>query len=379
MKKILFIIHEASETGAPLVINNLLNSSYSKDYKCFVLSIYGGKIEHNLRDNAQVSVLYVKGQSKDFFHKVIRKFFKPKNDYLKKLESGFFDLVYINSIASLTRLPSLKFLKKNKTVLHIHEGPILIKNLDAEVLLQKEINNFSKLIFVSDFVKEAIISEHKIDSSKYEVIAPINRWIKGFNSDSELKLLGFAKNSFVVCSSGSMNYTKGVDVFLQIAINVINKANLNRPIYFIWIGTNGSAEIRNHLLADIKKMSLEDNIKILPNTDAIISYFKESDVFLLSSREESYSMVAMENAMCGKPVICFDKGNGTVGFINNENGAVVPYLGIQEAATAILEMYDNPVVLKRKSTAMKKSALEFSADNGAVRIFNLIEEVINEG
>ncbi|TDE46042.1 glycosyltransferase [Flavobacterium rhamnosiphilum] len=376
MKKILFIIHEASETGAPLVINNLLNTSYSKGNKCFVLSIYGGKIEDNLRNNAQVSVLYVKGQSNGFFHKVIRKFFKPKNDYLKKLDSGFFDLVYINSIASLTRLPSLKFLKKSKTVLHIHEGPVLIRNLDAEVLLQKEINNFSKLIFVSDFVKEAIISEHRIDSSKFEVIPPVIRELNNFNSESNF--LKLAENSFVVCSSGSMNHTKGVDVFLQIAKNVINKANVNRPIYFIWIGTNGSAEIRNHLLADIKKMCLEDNVKILPNTEAIISYFNESDVFLLSSREESYSMVAMENAMLGNPVVCFDKGNGTKEFINNENGAVVPYLDIQEAATAILEMYDNPAVLKRKSAAMKKSALEFSADNGAVRIFNLIEEVIYE-
>jgi glycosyltransferase involved in cell wall biosynthesis len=377
MKKILFIIHEASETGAPLVINNLLNTSYSKRNKCFVLSIYGGKIEHNLRNNAQVSVLYVKGQSNGFFHKLIRKFFKSKNDYLKKLDSGFFDLVYINSIASLTRLPSLKFLKKSKTVLHIHEGPVLIKNLDAEVLLQKEINNFSKLIFVSDFVKEAIFSEHKIDSSKFEVIPPVIRELNNFNSESNF--LKLPENSFVVCSAGSMNYTKGADVFLQIAKNVINKANVNRPIYFIWIGTNGSAEIRNHLLADIKKMCLEDNVKILPNTEAIISYFNESDVFLLPSREESYSMVAMENAMLGNPVVCFDKGNGTKEFINNENGAVVPYLDIQAAATVILEMYDNPIVLKQKSTAIKKSALVFSADDGARRIFNLIEEVVNEG
>lgn len=377
MKKILFIIHEASETGAPLVINNLLNTSYSKENECFVLSIYGGKIEHNLRNNALVSVLYVKEQSNGFFYKLIRKFFKPKNDYLKKIDSGFFDLVYINSIASLTRLPSLKFLKKSKTVLHIHEGPVLIKNLDAEVLLQKEINNFSKLIFVSDFVKEAIISEHKIDLSKFEVIPPVIRELNNFNSESNF--LKLAKNSFVVCSSGSMNYTKGADVFLQIAKNVINKANVNRPIYFIWIGTNGSAEIRNHLLADIKKMCLEDNVKILPNTEVIINYFNESDVFLLPSREESYSMVAMENAMLGNPVVCFDKGNGTNEFINNENGAIVPYLDIQAAATAILEMYDNPAVLKRKSTAMKKSALEFSVDDGARRIFNLIEQVIDEG
>ena len=377
MKNILFIIHEASETGAPLVINNLLHTTYSKYNNCFVLSIYGGKIEPNLRNNAQVSVLYVKGQSNSFFYKLIRKFFTSKNDFLKKLDSGFFDLVYLNSIASLTRLPSLKFLKQNKTVLHIHEGPVLIKNLDAEVLLKKEINNFSKLIFVSDFVKETIISEHRIDSSKFEVIPPIIRELNNFNS--EANFLKLVENSFVVCSSGSMNYTKGADVFLQIAKNVINKANVNRPIYFIWIGTNGSTEIRNHLIADIKKMFLEDNVKILPNTEAIISYFNESDVFLLPSREESYSMVAMENAMLGNPVVCFDRGNGTKEFINNENGAVVPYLDIEAAATAILEMYNNPLVLKQKSEAIKESARNFSADSAARRIFNLIEEVINEG
>ena len=33
-------------------------------------------------------------------------------------------------------------------------------------------------------------------------------------------------------------------------------------------------------------------------------------------------MVAMENAFLGNPVVCFDKGNGAIEFINNENGYV---------------------------------------------------------
>ena len=181
----------------------------------------------------------------------------------------------------------------------------------------------------------------------------------------------------MVCSSGSLNYNKGVDVFLQIAKNVINMADISRPIFFKWIGTKGSAEIRNHTLDDLMKMGLEKNVEFLPNTDSVISYFKESDVFLVSSREESFSMVAMENAMLGNPVVCFDKGNGTLEFINNENGYVVPYMDINAASNAILEMYNDAELLKKKSEAIKRMSNQYSGDDIAKQIFDVIDIVVN--
>lgn len=374
MKKVLFIIHEASETGAPLMILNLLESSYSKQHECFVLSLYGGKIEDSLRKNAKVSVLNNKS-GKSIFNKIIRKIFIPKNDFLKKLDNDFFDVVYINSLACLNRLPDLDFLNKNKTILNVHEGPVLIENIGVHNILVKEAEKFSRLIFVSDFIRQSFNLKYNAKDIKQEIIPPVIRDLEKVNFDT--KYLNTIDNPFIVCSSGSLNYTKGVDVFLQVAKVVIEKAKENEPILFIWIGTHGNAEIRNHFFNDIKKTGLEDKIKIIPNTVDIINYFKESDVFFLSSREESFSMVAIENAILGNPVICFDKGNGTTEFINNENGYVIPYLDIQAAANAILEMYNDRSCLKEKSEAIQKMAINFSGDNSAKRIFEVIDEVIN--
>lgn len=375
MKKILFIIHEASATGAPIMINNLLDDCYSIKHECFVLCIYGGAIENDLKLNSQIGILHDKTVKNSFYIKLLKKIFKPKHDFLKKIDKGFFDLIYINSLATLTRLPSLDFLKNNKAILHIHEGPVLIENLNVEKILSSNINNFSRIIFVSDFVKKAVISKYDIGLNKFQTISPVNRNLQGFKS--EVSLLDIPKSSFVVCSSGSMNYTKGVDVFLQIAKNVIHKAKLDKPIYFVWVGKDGNIDIRNHFFNDIKKMELDTNVIVIANTDAVINYFYESDVFLLSSREESFSMVAMENAMLGNPVICFDKGNGANEFINNENGYVIPYLDIQSASDAILEMYNDAELLNKKSVAIKKMVAEYSGDNMAKQVFNVIDEVIN--
>lgn len=376
MKKILFIIHEASATGAPIMINNLLESSYSKKHECFVLSIYGGKIENNLKLNSQIGILHNKAIKNSIYNKLIIKLLKPKHDFFKKIDEGFFDLIYINSLATLTRLPSLNFLKNNKVILHIHEGPVLIENLNVERLLREYIHNFSSIIFVSDFVKKTIVSKYDIDFRKFQTISPVNRNLQGFKSD--VTLLDVPKKSFVVCSSGSMNYTKGTDIFLQIAKNVIHEAKLDKPIYFVWVGKDGNVDIRNHFLNDIKKMELDSNVIVVPNTDNVINYFYESDVFLLTSREESFSMVAMENAMLGNPVVCFDKGNGASEFINNENGSVVPYLDIDAASNAILEMYYDVELFNKKSVAIKKMTVNYSGDGMAKRIFNVIDEVINE-
>ena len=124
-------------------------------------------------------------------------------------------------------------------------------------------------------------------------------------------------------------------------------------------------------------MELSSNVIVIPNTDNVINYFCEANVFLLTSREESFSMVAMENAMLGNPVVCFDKGNGANEFINNENGYVVPYLNIQAASDAILEMYDDAELFKKKSLAIKKMTIKYSGDGMAKRIFNVIDSVIN--
>ncbi len=376
MKKILFIIHEASATGAPIMINNLLESSYSKKHECFVLAIYGGKIENNLKLNSQIGILHNKAIKNSICNKLIIKLLKPKHNFFKKIDEGFFDLIYINSLATLTRLPSLDFLKNNKVILHIHEGPVLIENLNVERLLREYIHNFSSIIFVSDFVKKTIVSKYDIDFRKFQTISPVNRNLQGFKSD--VTLLDVPKKSFVVCSSGSMNYTKGTDIFLQIAKNVIHEAKLDKPIYFVWVGKDGNVDIRNHFLNDIKKMELDSNVIVVPNTDNVINYFYESDVFLLTSREESFSMVAMENAMLGNPVVCFDKGNGASEFINNENGSVVPYLDIDAASNAILEMYYDVELFNKKSVAIKKMTVNYSGDGMAKRIFNVIDEVINE-
>lgn len=376
MKKILFIIHEASATGAPIMINNLLESSYSKKYECFVLSIYGGKIENNLKLNSQIGILHNKTIKNSIYNKLVSKLLKPKHKFLKKIDEGFFDLIYINSLATLTRLPSLDFLKKNKAILHIHEGAVLIENLNVEKLLSENIHNFSSIIFVSDFVKKTIVSKYDIDFTKFQTISPVNRNLHNFKSNTTL--LDVSKNAFVICSSGSINYTKGTDVFLQIAKNVIHRSIVERPIYFVWVGIDGNVDIRNHFFNDIKKMELDSNVIVIPNTETVINYFYESDVFLLASREESFSMAAMENAMLGNPVVCFDKGNGTIEFINNENGSVVPYLDVQAASNAILEMYYDAELYKKKSLAIKKMTVNYSGDGMAKRIFNVIDEVINE-
>lgn len=375
MKKILFIIHEASATGAPIMINNLLESYYSKKHECFVLSIYGGKIENNLKLNSHVGILHNNTIKHSIYNKLVNKLLKPKHDFLKKIDEGFFDLIYINSLATLNRLPSLDFLKNNKAILHIHEGPVLIENLNVEKLLSSHIHDFSSIIFVSDFVKKAIVSRYNIDFTKFQTISPVNRNLQGFKSDTTL--LNIPEKSFVICSSGSMNYIKGIDFFLQVAKSVIHKAKLDRPIYFVWIGKDGNVDIRNHFFYDVKKMELSSNVIVIPNTDNVINYFCEAHVFLLSSREESFSMVAMENAMLGNPVVCFDKGNGANEFINNENGYVVPYLNIQAVSDAILEMYDDAELFKKKSLATKKMTIKYSGDGMAKRIFNVIDSVIN--
>ena len=66
-----------------------------------------------------------------------------------------------------------------------------------------------------------------------------------------------------------------------------------------------------------------------------LPYMLAADVFLLSSREDPFPLVCLEAADCGLPVLCFADAGGMPLFVQEDAGAVVPYLDVDEMANQL--------------------------------------------
>ncbi len=69
--------------------------------------------------------------------------------------------------------------------------------------------------------------------------------------------------------------------------------------------------------------------------DDVTPYLRAADVFLLTSREDPFPLVALEAAQCGVPIVCFADAGGMPAFVEADAGAVVPFADVEAMAGAV--------------------------------------------
>lgn len=137
-------------------------------------------------------------------------------------------------------------------------------------------------------------------------------------------------------STGSLIKRKGYDILIKAFAQALN-INSNMMLSII-----GEGSEREHLQELISRYLLNDKVLLLGRkTKAeVIEVFKESDVFVLSSRSETFGVVYIEAMMMGLPVIGTICG-GPEEFITNDNGLLVEVNDVDALANALLYMAEN--------------------------------------
>jgi glycosyltransferase involved in cell wall biosynthesis len=121
------------------------------------------------------------------------------------------------------------------------------------------------------------------------------------------------RNMVLVLGAGSVEYRKGVDLFIDCAAR-IRKQRPDLPIRFVWIG-NGYAPEADYgysvFLADqIMREELDGRVFIVDAVEDLSPAYAAADIFLLSSRLDPLPNVTIDALYEGIPVVCFGSGNG---------------------------------------------------------------------
>lgn len=370
-KKILFISHEASRTGSPFILLYFLNWLKIKkadDFTVHVLLLKEGELKQdfeNTCDRLYTSVNVKKSLFKKGLDKLLSliKQTKNKTESINSVLDNNYDLIYANSIPSLSIASKIKNQsKKSKVLLHVHELDTVIRMFISEK--DNVLQEVDKFIAVSNLVKNDLVNKWHVNKEKIQVIYEF--------SNIKQKDLKKESKTFIVGASGAVEWRKGDDAFIQVA-RYVNKKYPDVNIKFVWVGRNNKQSI---VEADLKKMNLSEKVDFVGEQKNPFAYYNEFDVFLMTSREDPFPLVCIEVASLKKPIICFEGATGTQEILINGGGSIVPYLDIELMAESVMFYYNNRDKVIQDGEKAQELFSKFTPELSCPMIYERINELL---
>lgn len=232
----------------------------------------------------------------------------------------------------------------------------------------------TKIIAVSNVVKEVLIEKNKFTKEKIKVIHNAIADSRFLYNKHKVELLSreFDKeNNKIVLSVANLYPTKGFDDLIEVA------KKLNSRIRNILFLIAGEGPEREKLEQKIRDYKLFNVVKLLGRRDDVIELLHICDCFVLLSFEEPFGGVFIEALGCGKPVIAYRAGGNPeiiedkkVGFLLEPHDID----GVVEKVYNILTNKDLSLKLSENAKSYFKS--KFSFDKMFYEIKSVYKELL---
>jgi predicted HAD superfamily hydrolase/glycosyltransferase involved in cell wall biosynthesis len=314
---VIFLSHEASQTGAPAVLMTLMRW-VKKNTNIKFSIVIGSQGVWNDRFEEIAPCFYLDGVHKNGFTNELRDFCGSN-----------VQAVYVNTIASGLHAEHLKYLGA-EFIAHVHEMENVFQIYEASFSALRKLCN--KFIAVSQGSVDAL----KRRVSKGAEISFFKPFIEP--GDKRTKTLLKSRGNKIIFGCGAVERRKGFDIFCEVAVQLLNSGFKDFKMY--WIGSADKKDLDPK--SEVESRDLTGYVEWLGPKDNPRDYFNSGDLFLLPSREDPYPLVCMEAAESGLPVVCFDESAGGMhSFVEADAGLIIPYLDINAMATGVLHLLQN--------------------------------------
>lgn len=365
MKKITFLMLHLNYGGIEKQVTTLANE-LSKDYEIEIISLYNilnGRSFYKLNDNIKITYIFNYGPNKNEIKNCLKNL-KVVNLFKETFKA--FKILYT------------KYFGLGK----------IINNLDTDILISSRIE-FSKQIKRKDII--TIAQEHSyIDDKKY--IRKVKKSFKGIKY--LIVMTKKAKEKYDFWLNGIKNKPEVVVIPNMIKENNIGKlSNLNNnqiisigrleevkdfyTLIFIFsvlvkkhpkliLKIVGEGSQKKELEQLVRNCDLQNNVtftgKLTENQ--INEELLKSDIFVLTSKSESFSLVLCEAMNFGLPCVAFDVDVGPREIIqNNITGFIIPDRNVELMIKKTGELLDNRLEREEMGKKAKSSVSEFYTSN----------------
>ncbi len=220
---------------------------------------------------------------------------------------------------------------------------------------------------------------------------PLGREIQAFHRESEIRVVGnVIKTEFFLPLKGDpgksrrrglrffsaalLNEKKGMHYLIE-AMDLLAQQGVTS--FEVIIGGDGPA--KHELEEKVKKLGLGDRCRFLGmlTPSGVRSWIQQSDVFVLPSLGETFSIVLGEAMACGKPVIATRCG-GPESIVTEQTGLLVDVANASALADAMHQFVTERV--RFSPDVIRQSVVErYGEEAFLLRISKLYEELWREG
>lgn len=339
--RVLFISHEANPSGAPAAFLHVVKELFDsvENLEADVLLLKGGALEEEFGKRCNTVVC---DDSEPFCHKILRKLrmaseWKP--DYVNQLHYRSYDLIYANTVAAMQ--VAMDFKKKSgiPLLVHIHEAEYLMNLLKTSAGTLADCDAF---IVVSELCRRALVEKYNVPGDKITVQHPVSPWaspiISGEYKSSPVRIDNVQEGEFVIGVSSATYWLKSDDLVPLIVKRFFDKYP-EAKCRFVAIGL--CDEAFNRIYFDLEKSGVEDRVTVVGRVENPLDYYSRFDLVMVPSREESFSLVAEECALLGKPVVFFRGAIGISDWLDEKSSVQIPYLDIDSFVDGINRLYSD--------------------------------------
>ena len=320
--RVLAVTHEATYTGAPMNLLHLvthLRTQVDPKPDVTVLVLRDGPLRHEFERVCDVVVADGGGAAsalafaqQSLLHLGSSRAWKPIAQLrfapqLRRL--GGFDIVYLNSLASVEVVPYLP--PARLVVSHVHELEVAFRTSPPHlVTLLKERPDL--WIAASSAVQRMLCDEAGLPPDRIalhhefiDTAAIRNRTVTLREIERRRQQYRIPADAAIVMGAGTIDWRKGPDLFIQVANEVRRRSR--DLVHFVWVGGDLRVLDMARLRSDLDR-SGADHVHFVGTQPDPWPWFATADVFALTSREDPYPLVALEHAAMGHPIVAYETG-----------------------------------------------------------------------
>ncbi|WP_386688433.1 glycosyltransferase [Lonepinella sp. MS14437] len=241
--------------------------------------------------------------------------------------------------------------------------------------LKKDISilvRYSKIIVISNAMREQMISLTNISSNKFELIFnPLN--ISHIVEQADiLPYAGLRKEHFFT-QVARLDKIKQHDKLIEIYAELV-KYGRTEKLYIL-----GNGEECNYLKHLIEKLNLKNRCILLGEVENPYPYIKYATLFLHTSAKEGLPTVLLESLLLNTPVVAMDCPTGPSEILDNGRcGALVTLNNKDEFVQKTIELLHNPEMIEKMQINMKTHLEKFSEQEIRRKFIGVLDKLVGK-
>ena len=372
-KKILFLIPSLKLGGGAERVASILANKLSETHEVHVLTFY------YYNDLYKISGKYYSLNEKlNSWRIILRPFkiFKFSYSISPDIIISFMD--HANIMAIIAQLISIV---KIPLIISVHCNPEIVykdydKYMNILIKIMYRSKSVKKIITVSKEIQNILIKSYHLNERKIltiyngidisEIHEMARERIKEYNeifNDKEIV-------KFI--NVGRISEEKGHEYLIK-AFSIVHQEIPNSKLFII-----GEGFLKRELEEMIKENDLNNDIYLLGFRKNPFKYIKNSDFFVLSSKNEGLPTVLLETLACGIPIISTNCETGPKEILEGgKYGLLVRVSDSEDLAEKMIYSAKNKGFLKENSNILLERAKAFDLNNIIDEWIKLIDSFIN--